>query len=463
MSRVELWDTTCREGEQQRGVHFSLDEKIKIASMLFDYGLADTFEVHCYEGESCKEAGELVKQFGDNKIISHHRSLKSDIDVSQQYGKNIAMFLTVSDIQLPTINLDRETALERMRNDITYARDKGSTVKKYALEDPTRQDDLNFLKKAAKTAEEAGAETLSIPDTVGAAFPQEYANLCKYIMETVNTPIVTHCHNDLGLASANTLAAHDVGVRKFGVSVMGLGSRAGIAATEQVVIGLRRKGEDINTENLKEVCDLVSRYSGVKPKPHDPLIGENAFAVKVGTHANKIEENPAAYELFPPEEIGRKRKIILSGFSGKGSIRMKLEEYGVSGVPQNKLIDIRDKVVKLGFKYRSDVSDYGFELIASEVLGMKTEDLIRLKKDSAPVTAIVSIDAGKGQIPDIARKIRREIAEVGQIYEIIGRHDLIAIIKTNNPKLVDHCIDKMRYVEGVEKTETVFATRTWKE
>jgi len=461
MSRVELWDSTFREGEQQRGVHFSLDEKIKIGTMLDEYGLAHVFEVHCYEGQSCKEAGKLVEEFGDNKIILHHRSLKSDIDVSQQYGKNIGMYLGISDLHLSILKLNKKTVLERIENDITYARDKRSNVDKYTFEDTTRQKDRNFLKKAAMTAKKAGAERVCPADTVGTASPQVYASLCEDFMEIAE--VVTHCHNDLGLALANTLAAHYVGVRKFGVSVMGLGSRAGIAATEEVGVGLRRKGEDINTKNLKEVCDLVSRYSGVKPKPHDPLIGENAFNEKVGTHGHKYRINHAAYEPFPPEDIGRQGKIILSGFSGKDIIGMKLEEYGMGNVPQNKLIDIRDKVVERGFESRSDVSEYEFELIASEVLGMKTEDFIRLKKDSAPITAIISIDTGKSHIHDIARKIRRKIAEVDQIYETTGRHDLVAIIKTNNPNLVDHYINDIRSVEGIEKTETVFATRTWKE
>ena len=458
---VEFWDSTLREGEQEQGVHFSLEEKKEIGSALFENGLAQTIELHCYAGYTSKEAAELVKEFGSDRVVLHHRSLTSDIDVSRDCGAPIAMYLGVSDIHLATMDMTRESAIEKMENDIRYAKKLGMRVRKYTLEDATRSD-VAFMKEAAKRIERAGAETLCIADTVGSAFPDHYGKMVEELGRGLGIPILAHCHNDLGLALANCLAAFQAGVRKFNASVLGLGERCGITRTEELAMAFRKMGLGVKTEALKDVCELVSKLSGVRPNPHEPISGDSAFSHKAGVHARKILENPAAYEPYPPEEVGRSRSIILSGLSGKSNVSIKLREYGMGKVSDDVITELTEEIRRRAYDSRYDISDSEFEEIASKVLKVRHEDLAKRRLFPRSTEVIVFIDVKADRIAEVARNIRREIRESNSIAEVTGEYDLLVNIRTSSISLADHYVDRMRAIEGVDKTLTSFILKRWR-
>ncbi|MGQ9515038.1 MAG: homocitrate synthase/isopropylmalate synthase family protein [Thermoproteota archaeon] len=460
-SDIEFWDSTLREGEQQQGVHFSLEEKKEIGSALFESGLAQTIEVHCYKGYTSQEALELVKEFGPERVVLHHRSLTSDIDISKSCGAPIAMYLGVSDIHLATMKLTKEAAIKKIESDIKYAIENGLRVRKFTLEDSTRAD-LEFLKEVARRIEKAGAETLSIADTVGSAFPDEYANLIQEVGKGLNIPILAHCHNDLGLALANCLSAYQVGVKKFNVSILGLGERCGITKTEDLAIAFKKKGLDIKTEALKDVCDIVSKYSGVRPNPHDPVIGDNAFSHKAGVHARKVLYNPSAYEPYPPEIIGRSRRIILSGLSGKSNVSIKLKEYGITKVDEEVLRRLTEEIKKYAYDSRYDISESEFEEIASKVLNIREVDLARRRRFPRSTEVIVFVDVKPDHTAEVARSMRKEIREAESIAEITGEFDLLVRVKTGSISLADHYVDRIRAIDGVDRTLTSFVLKRWR-
>jgi 2-isopropylmalate synthase len=458
---VELWDSTLREGEQQQGVHFSLNEKKEIGTALFENGLAQTVELHCYTGYTSKEASELAKEFGPERVVLHHRSLTSDIDVSKDCGAPIAMYLGVSDIHLATMDLTRAKALEKMENDIRYARERGVRVRKYTLEDATRAN-MDFLKEAAKKVERAGAETLCIADTVGSAFPDDYKGIIEEIGKGLNLPILAHCHNDLGLALANCLAAYQAGIRRFNSSVLGIGERCGITKTEELAVALRKMGLDLQTEKLEDICEMVSKLSGVRPNPHDPIVGENAFSHKAGVHARKILENPAAYEPYPPEMVGRSRSIILSGLSGKSNISIKMREYGIKEVPDDVLTWLTEEIRRRAYDSRYDVSDSEFEAIASKALKIGQDELAKRRLFPRSTEVIVFIDVKADRIAEVARSVRREVRESNSIAEVTGEYDLLVNVRTGSIALADHYVDRIRAIDGVDKTLTSFVLKRWR-
>ncbi len=461
VSNVELWDSTLREGEQQQGVHFSLEEKKEIGWTLFESGLAQTLEIHCYEGYTSKEAYELAKEFGPERVVLHHRSLASDIDVSKGCGAPIAMYLGISDIHLATMHLTREDAIEKIDKDLRYAEEVGVRVRKFTLEDATRAD-LGTLKEAARRIEKAGAETLCIADTVGSAFPDEYRRLIEEVGEGLDIPILAHCHNDMGLALANCLSAYQAGVRKFNVSVLGLGERCGITRTEDLATAFRKMGLNIRTEALRDVCETVAKFSGIRPNPHDPVVGDNAFSHKAGVHARKILENPAAYEPYSPEIVGRSRSIILSGLSGKSNVLIKLKEYGITEVRDDLLERLTEEIKKRAYDSRYDISDSEFEEIASKILNIKEVDLARRRKFPRSTEVIVFVDVKPDHTAKVARSIRKEIREAGSIAEITGEYDLLVSVKTGSISLADHYVDQIRAIDGVDKTLTSFVLKRWR-
>lgn len=461
VDRVELWDSTLREGEQQQGVHFSIEEKKEIGSALIENGLAQTIELHCYIGYTSREAAELAKEFGPERVVLHHRSLTSDIDVSKDCGAPIAMYLGISDIHLAIMNLTREAAIGKMENDIRYARGQGVRVRKYTLEDATRAD-MAFMKEAAKKIERAGAETLCIADTVGSAFPDGYKKMVEEIGNGLSIPILAHCHNDLGLALANCLAAYQAGIRKFNASVLGIGERCGITRTEELAVALGKMGLDVRTENLGDVCEMVSKFSGVRPNPHDPIVGDNAFSHKAGVHARKILENPAAYEPYPPEKVGRSRSIILSGLSGKSNVSIKLREYGITNIPENVLTQLTEEIRGRAYDSRYDISDSEFEEIASKVLKIRQDNLAKRRLIPRSTEVIVFIDVKADRIAEVARNVRREIRESNSIAEVTGEYDLLVNVRTSSISLADRYVDRIRAIEGVDKTLTSFVLKRWR-
>jgi 2-isopropylmalate synthase len=200
------------------------------------------------------------------------------------------------------------------------------------MEDASRSDP-DFLKKICKAVVEAGVDRISITDTVGAMLPKGIFRLVKMVHDVVNVPLDIHCHNDLGLALPNSLAGFEAGADQIHTSINGLGERVGIPSLAEVtvsLIALYGIDLDLRLDMLRELSDLISTYINKKNPESTPIIGENAYKHKAGTHLAAIVKNPKAYELIPPHIVGNKRKIIFGELSGKGSVNYFLESLGLN-------------------------------------------------------------------------------------------------------------------------------------
>jgi isopropylmalate/homocitrate/citramalate synthase len=336
---IKLLDTTLREGEQSPNVDFTKEDRIKIADMLNDFGV-DMIEMSpLISKEHIQVIKSLSKRGYKADLISHIRALKEDIDLALKCNtKWIAMFISTSDIQLKSkMRWTRAQAIENALDSLDYAKAHGFKVRMTA-EDASRSDPA-FLVEFCKEVEKGGADRIDIPDTVGVLTPKGIYNMVSLIRENVKIPLEIHCHNDLGLALANSIAAIEAGAEMPHLTINGLGERTGITNLSEFVITLK-VGYNIELpvkyEMLMDLSNLVSEITNQPIPPRAPIVGENAFKHKGGTHVAAIVRNPAAYEILPPENVGQKRKIIFGKYSGKNAVRLLFSILGL-GNNENKI------------------------------------------------------------------------------------------------------------------------------
>ncbi len=342
--RVYIFDTTLRDGEQAPGYSMNLDEKIKMARQLEALGV------------DIIEAGFAISSPGDFEsvraiagavqnctVASLARALKKDIDAAYNAVKDAAsprlhVFLATSDLHLQyKLKMSREEALERIREQVSYASSLLSNVE-FSLEDATRTD-LEYMARVVETAIKAGATTINLPDTVGYSTPNDIYNMVTYVREHVpcsdKAIISMHCHNDLGMAVANTLSGVSAGARQIECTVCGIGERAGNAALEEVVMAMRTRPDvypyvnKIETTEIMRSARLLSKTTGVKINPSKAIVGANAFAHESGIHQHGIMANSLTYEIMTPESVGlTKTNLVLGKHSGQHAFSKKLEELG---------------------------------------------------------------------------------------------------------------------------------------
>jgi isopropylmalate/homocitrate/citramalate synthase len=328
-------DSTLREGEQTPGVVFSIEEKLKIAKKLDEVGVPQIeagFPNASEKQRKCVEA--LVDINLDAQLSSFARAKKEDIDAVADAGADgIVVSLSISPYhrKYKFKNMSKETYLEKLEEHISYAESYGLYVI-YSAEDTTRENDLDFLKKAYKTAEDAGADRARVVDTLGCASPNGMAFLVKEIGSVVDIPIEVHCHNDLGLALANSLAAVEAGASTVSTSVNGIGERAGITKTEEIIPVLHMLyGTSIfEMSQLTSLSDLVQEISGISMPPHKPLTGANVTAHSSGIHQHGVLVNPKTYEFYPPRMMGQTRKIYIDELGGRHGIIYVAKELGIT-------------------------------------------------------------------------------------------------------------------------------------
>jgi 2-isopropylmalate synthase len=331
---VEILDTTLREGEQAPGVTFSIEEKLSIANLIDDFGVDIIEAGHPVVSEDVfRSVKEISNQGYNADILAHCRARKEDIDFAISCDVDcVGIFYCVSEKRLEQyFKTDLEKAIDQISSTISYAKDHGLKVR-YTPEDSTRTEYENLI-KVSKEAINAGADRISIADTVGAMTPINMYNLIKKIKEDLNVKINVHCHNDLGLATANALAAYEAGATLIDVTVNGIGERVGITSLSEICLALNcvyKIKNNWKLENLSQISQLVSDYSGVNIPPNMPIVGGNAFLHKAGLHVSAVVNNPSHYELFPADLIGRKRDFILDKMSGVQTVRKKLKEMNLS-------------------------------------------------------------------------------------------------------------------------------------
>ncbi|AAY80302.1 isopropylmalate synthase [Sulfolobus acidocaldarius] len=333
--KVRIFDTTLRDGEQAPGIDLTVDQKIRVAKRLAELGV-DVIEA----GFPASSDGEfeatkkILSEIGDQvEVTGLSRSVKQDIDRTIDTGlSSIHIFIATSDIHLKyKLKMTREEVLNRIYESVRYAKDHGLIVE-YSPEDATRSDE-EFLLKAVKTAIDAGADRINIPDTVGVMHPFKFYDLISKIVKVTGDKIVSvHCHNDFGLATANSIAGVMAGARQVHVTVNGIGERAGNASLEEVVMSLKKLlGYDVGVRTylLYEVSRYVAELTGVPVPYFKAIVGENAFGHEAGIHVHGVIENPMTYEPISPEEVGNFRRIALGKHSGIHGLKRLLEEQGI--------------------------------------------------------------------------------------------------------------------------------------
>jgi len=327
-------DSTLREGEQTPGVIFSIEDKLKIAKKLDEVGIQQIeagFPAASEKQRKCIES--LVDLNLDAQLSAFARAKKEDIDAVADVGADgIVVSLSISPYhrKYKFHDMSKETYLEQLADMISYAESYGLFII-YSAEDTTRENDLNFLKKAYKTAEEAGADRARVVDTLGCASPNGMAFLVKEIGNVIDIPIEVHCHNDLGLALANSLASVEAGASTVSTTVNGIGERAGITVTEEIILALHIifGTSPFEMSQLTALSKLVEEISGVKMPPHKPLTGENVTAHSSGIHQHGVLVNPSTYEFYPPRLMGQKRKVYIDELSGRHGIMYVAKELGL--------------------------------------------------------------------------------------------------------------------------------------
>ena len=326
-------DSTLREGEQTPGVVFSIEDKLRIAKKLDEMGIQQIesgFPAASEKQRKCIEA--LVNMNLDAQISAFARAKHEDIDAVADTGADgVVVSFSVSHYHRKHKfhDMSREEYLDKLADSISYADSYGLFVI-YSAEDTTRENDLNFLKKAFKTAEEAGTDRARIVDTLGCISPGGMAYLVREVKKVIDIPIEIHCHNDLGLALANSMAAVEAGASTVSSSVNGLGERAGIAATEEVVpalhilFGMSR----FEMSQLTELTKIVEDVTGIRVPPNKPITGKNATAHSSGIHQQGVFMNPSTYEFYPPELVGQRRKVYIDELCGR---------HGIMYIAENEL------------------------------------------------------------------------------------------------------------------------------
>lgn len=391
LERIRIFDTTLRDGEQTPGVSLTPDEKLAIARQLDLLG-ADTVEA----GFPITSKGEaqgikmVVKQGLKAEICGLARSDRRDIDAALDCDLDaIHVFIATSDIHLQyKLKMDRETALRKAVESVEYAKSHGVVVE-FSAEDATRTD-REYLKRVFKSVVEAGADRIDIPDTVGVITPFRMYDLVKDVRTVIDVPISLHCHNDFGLAVANSLAGVEAGALQAHVTINGLGERAGNASLEEFVMALyslHGKKTNIKTELLYETSRMVSRLTGVMVQANKAIVGENAFGHESGIHTHGVISMPFTYEPLSPELVGRKRWFTAGKHAGTHGVRASLLESGLQPT-EDQLKEIVGRVKELGDKGKT-VTDADLYAIALAAMGktMKEEKMINLT-DLAVMTGL---------------------------------------------------------------------------
>jgi methanogen homocitrate synthase len=366
---IEICDVTLRDGEQAPGVVFGLDEKLEIATKLDEIGV-ETIEAG-FPVVSTKEKG-MVKSIAslrlDAKICALSRAILHDVDEALDCDVDtIGLFMATSDLHLKhKYHRSFDEMLECALSTLEYARDHGLIVR-FAAEDSTRTD-INVLKDFFKKGEEHGANLLSIADTVGALRPSTAQYLVSEIKNIISTPLCIHCHNDLGMAIANTLSAAEAGAFQLHTTINGIGERTGNAPLEELLVALNiQYGVDkYDLSKLVSLSKTVERYSRMQLPKNKPIVGLNAFSHESGIHVAAVLEEPQTYELFPPELVGNKRRIVVGKHTGKKALQYVIAELGYK-LTRDELCEVLEEVKRI-CEVKKSVSEEELESIIRGVL-----------------------------------------------------------------------------------------------
>lgn len=437
MDKVYIFDTTLRDGEQSPGASMNPAEKVRIAKQLeslnvdvIEAGFAVSSPVQ-FEGIQMI-AAEVRKPI----IASLARAVEKDIEaagkaIAGAARKRIHTFIATSPIHREhKLRMSKDEVLKRAVEAVKYALTFTDDVE-FSAEDATRTE-IEYLCEVVEAAIAAGARTINIPDTVGYTVPSEFTRIISTVRAKVPNAgkaiISVHCHNDLGLAVANSLAAIEAGARQVEVSINGIGERAGNAALEEVVMALNVRnalfgiGTDIDTKEIYKASRMLVSVTGIPVQPNKAVVGKNAFSHEAGIHQDGVIKERTTYEIMTPEQIGRpSSEIVLGRHSGKSGLKKRLQELGYAlsdedfAVMFGKFTEVADK--------KKAVYDDELIVMLGESTGMRLPDTYRIMQvqivsgDRAIPTATVELD----KAGEILREASTGNGPVEAIYNAIDR------------------------------------------
>lgn len=371
LSNIRIFDTTLRDGEQSPGVSLTAEDKIEIAKQLSLLGV-DAIEAgfpSSSEGEK-KVIKDIVKAGLETEICGLSRANRKDIDAAVECEVDtVHVFIPTSQVQMKyAVNMTPEQVLSATVDSIEYVKKHGLTCE-FSPMDATRSE-LHYLKKVCKAAQDAGMDRLNVPDTVGIMVPKTMAKLIEDLKTVVTVPISIHCHDDFGMAVANSLAAVEAGAAQVHCTINGLGERAGNASLEEIVMALHmlyKCKTGVNTRLLYSTSRMVATLTGLSVQANKAIVGENAFAHESGIHTRGVTEKPITFEPIKPELVGRTRKLVAGKLAGTRGIKAELEEIGIHPT-EEQLKEIVQRVKALGDKGKM-VTDADLIALTSAVMG----------------------------------------------------------------------------------------------
>ena len=383
MKQIKIFDTTLRDGEQTPRVNLNAQEKLRIAKQLESLGVDIIEAGFAVASPGDFEAVKLIAENVNNSIVtSLARAVKKDIETAAEALKNakkprIHTFIATSPIHREyKLKMTKEEILDRVREMVAYAKSFVNDVE-FSSEDATRTE-KEFLVEVYEEAIKAGATTLNVPDTVGYRTPNEMSELIKYLRENVkgieNVDISVHCHDDLGLSVANSVASIQAGATQIECTVNGLGERAGNTSLEEIVMILKTRKDlfeeyytNIDTKQIYPTSKLVNLLTGISTQPNKAIVGANAFAHESGIHQHGVLANPETYEIMKPETVGRNTdSLVLGKHSGKHAFVQKLNSLGFNHIEEKKIEDLFSEFKKLADKKKYVLDEDIIALVAGE-------------------------------------------------------------------------------------------------
>ncbi len=455
-----IFDTTLRDGEQSPGATLNMDEKLEIARQLSRLGVdvceagfpiasPGDFEAVRRIAEEVGPLTEGRKSGQPMTIAGLARARKEDIKRAYDAVKaaprgRIHTFLATSDIHLKhKLKIDREECIEQVIAAVTYAKSLCDDIE-FSPEDAGRSDP-EFLTVVLGEAIKAGATTLNIPDTVGYTTPEEFGWLINYLIENTsgaeNVIWSTHCHNDLGLATSNTLAGVTNGARQVEVTINGIGERAGNTSLEEVVMAIATRPQqfsvttNIDTTQITRASRMVSAYTGISVQPNKAIVGANAFAHEAGIHQDGMLKHHSTYEIMRPETVGLAASSLVMGkHSGRHAFKVRLEELGYADLTKEELNQAFDRFKRIADK-KKVVTDADLEAIITDEIYQPPE-FWKLKyvqvscgdhtRSTATITLIDPNGAemedaaiGTGPVDAVYKAINRIVGESNTLTEFV--------------------------------------------
>lgn len=458
MEMIKIFDTTLRDGEQSPGASMNIEEKIKLALQLECLGV-DIIEAGFAAAspgdfEAISRIAEVVTQ---STICSLARALPKDIEsaakaLEKAKQKRIHTFIATSPIHMEyKLKMQPSEVVKRAVEAVQLAKSLCEDVE-FSCEDACRSD-IGFLKEVALAVMEAGAKTLNLPDTVGYRLPHEVGHMIKEVKDCVGDKMVlsVHCHNDLGLAVANSLAGIQNGARQLECTINGLGERAGNTALEEVVMILKTRKDvfmdldtHINTKEIYAASKLVADITGIRPQPNKAIVGKNAFAHESGIHQDGMLKHRETYEIMSAGDIGipQDNGLVLGKHSGRAAFKDKLTNLGFSNISKESL----DRA----FERFKILCDKKKEVYDEDIRSILTEESTKIPQIFELVSLQISSDSCG--VPYAAISIRRN--EEDKIDAAIGNGSVDAILKT---------IDRVSGYNGILKDYKVEAVSEGKD